>query len=290
MADNTSLVNVGELSKPATVLIEKISDAIGGIFQPWQIRRVAEAEADAERIKAAAQIEITKLERRTLQRFIAEEAKKQINIESITAKALPQVEENAQPQNIEDDWITNFFDKCRLISNEEMQILWSKVLAGEANSPGIYSKRTVNFLSSLDRSDAMSFQSLCNFGWFLENVTPLIYDVDAEIYKRQGITFDSLTHLGEIGLLSFNNLSSYGLVGLPKKVRITYHETPIDIEFENESDNQFNVGRIILSKVGRELAPICGSKPIPEFFDYTLEKWVQEMHLIVSSPLLVVKQ
>ncbi len=28
---------------PRTVLIEKISDAIGGIFRPYQIRRVAEA-------------------------------------------------------------------------------------------------------------------------------------------------------------------------------------------------------------------------------------------------------
>ena len=105
-----------------------------------------------------------------------EEAKKQSNIEEITAKALPQVDENAQPQNMEDDWITNFFDKCRLISDEEMQILWSKVLAGEANSPGTYSKRTVNFLGSLDKSDAFLFQSLCNFCWSIDNIAvPLIY-------------------------------------------------------------------------------------------------------------------
>ena len=32
MPDETSLVNIGELSKPATVLVEKISDAIGGIL------------------------------------------------------------------------------------------------------------------------------------------------------------------------------------------------------------------------------------------------------------------
>jgi len=73
MTDSTALVNIGELSKPATVLIEKISDAIGGIFKPWQIHRVAQAEGEAERIKAVAQIEISKLQRRALQRFIAEE-------------------------------------------------------------------------------------------------------------------------------------------------------------------------------------------------------------------------
>ena len=37
MSDNfeSSLINLGELSKPATVLIEKISDAVGGVFKPY---------------------------------------------------------------------------------------------------------------------------------------------------------------------------------------------------------------------------------------------------------------
>ena len=76
MTDNTSLVNIGELSKPATVLIEKVSDAVGGIFKPWQIRRVAQAEAEAEQIKATSQIEINDLQRRALQRFVARGSKK----------------------------------------------------------------------------------------------------------------------------------------------------------------------------------------------------------------------
>ena len=136
MAQDGSLINLGELSKPATVLIEKISDAIGGIFQPYQIRRVAEAQAQAEKIQAVSRIEITELQRRAVQRFLAEEAIKQNNIESITRRALTDVRENARPEQVEDDWIANFFDKCRLISDDQMQTLWSKVLAGEANSQG----------------------------------------------------------------------------------------------------------------------------------------------------------
>jgi hypothetical protein len=31
MDENTSLINIGELSRPTTVLIEKISDVVGGI-------------------------------------------------------------------------------------------------------------------------------------------------------------------------------------------------------------------------------------------------------------------
>jgi hypothetical protein len=58
MNEGGSLINLGELSKPATVLIEKIAEATGGVFRPFQIRRVAQAEADAEIIKTSAKIEI----------------------------------------------------------------------------------------------------------------------------------------------------------------------------------------------------------------------------------------
>jgi hypothetical protein len=91
------LINLGELSKPATVLIEKISDAIGGIFRPYQIRRISEAEAEAEKLRAVSQIEITALQERAIRRFFVEEAKKQYNIETITGKALPLLEDGANP-------------------------------------------------------------------------------------------------------------------------------------------------------------------------------------------------
>lgn len=290
MTENTSLVNIGELSKPATVLIEKISDAVGGIAKPWQIRRVAKAQAEADKIKAIAHIEIDELQRRALQRFVAEEAKKQSNIEEITAKALPQVKDDAKPENIEDDWITNFFDKCRLISDDEMQALWSKVLAGEANAPGTYSKRTINFLGSLDKSDAFLFQTLCGFAWFFGDVVPIIYDVEADIYTKHSINFNALKHLDEIGLLSFESLGGYSKIHLPKKIRFAYYGNPIDIEFENEKDNQLGIGHVLLSKTGQELAPICGSKPVPGFFEYIIEKWTLKDNLSVSSPIRVRRQ
>jgi hypothetical protein len=191
MNEGSSLINLGELSKPATVLIEKIAEATGGIFRPFQIRRVAQAEADAEMIKASAKIEIADLERRALHRFLHEEAKKQFNIESITQKALPAIHDKARPQEIEADWITNFFDKCRLISDAEMQDIWSKILAGEANAPGRYSKRTVNLLASFDKKDAELFCALCSFVWHLGNEPiAMIYTsayVISPIYTEVGI-------------------------------------------------------------------------------------------------------
>jgi hypothetical protein len=255
-------------------LIEKISDAIGGIFKPWQIRRVAQAEAEAEKIGEITRIEISELQHRAIRRFITEEAKKQENIESVTKKALEGLNEKARPDQVEDDWISNFFDKCRLVSDDEMQSLWGKVLAGEANSPGTFSKRTVNFIGSLDKSDATLFTSLCSYAWFLGDLVPLIYDPEAEIYTKNGINFMALKHLDALSLISFDTVGGYVRRKLPQVIKIFYYGEPVNIRFKSEENNEFQLGRVLLTNTGQELAPICGSQRAPEFHSYVLKKWL----------------
>jgi hypothetical protein len=281
MSDNfeSSLINLGELSKPATVLIEKISDAVGGIFKPYQMVRVAKAEAQADRVRAEGQIEISDLQRRAFHRFLEEEGQKQKNIEDITGKALPQLEENSKPDEVENDWITNFFDKCRLISDDEMQGLWSKVLAGESNSPGTYSKRTVNFLSDLDKSDAELFTRLCGFGWAVGEVVPLIYDEQREIYNKHGINFEALIHLESIGLIQFQQ-TGFQFLKLPKRFKVMYYGVSVLLELPKETDNSLGVGKVLLTKIGKELAPICGSKLVDGFFDYVDQHWKTQGYIL----------
>jgi hypothetical protein len=273
MSSDSPIINIGELSRPATVLIEKISEAVGGLFKPYQIVRVAKAEAEAERVRAESQIQISDLQRRAFYRFLEEEAKKQKNIEEITRQALPQLDDKSKPEQLENDWISNFFDKCRLISDSEMQSLWSRVLAGQANAPGSYSKRTVNFLSSLDKSDAQLFTNLCKFGWMIGRVFPLIYDVHAEIYNKWGINFSSLIHLDSIGLIQFDNLAGYRRSGLPKRFSVLYYGAQTVLELQKETKNEMKIGHVLLTQIGQELAPICGSQPDAEFQEYVLKKW-----------------
>ena len=131
---SNSLLNLGDLSKPADTLIKKIAKGVGGFFGPFQVKRLAKAEAAAAVIKAQSDIQITDLKYRAVHRWIEEIARDQQNMEAITAKAVPQLNKNANPDAMDDDWIVNFFDKSRKVSDSEMQTLWSRILAGEANA------------------------------------------------------------------------------------------------------------------------------------------------------------
>ena len=97
-----------------------------------------------------------------------------------------------------------------------MQILWSNILAGEANTPGRYSKRTINLLGSLDKTDALLFQRLCSFCWGEKATIPLVYDLKENIYSSHGITFISLKRLHEGGFVDFSD-ADFILKNLLKK-------------------------------------------------------------------------
>ena len=269
-----SLVNLGDLSKPATALIKKVSDAVGGIFRPFQIVRVAKAEAEAERVRAEMRIEIIDLHRRAMYRFLEEEAKRQSNIESITSQALPLLNGEATPEKVENDWITNFFDKGRIVSDTDMQRLWASVLAGEANSPGTFAKRTVNLLGDLERRDAELLTSICRFGWILDVFTPLIFDCNLDLYVRLGITFGSLRHLESLGLLSFESM---GLVRkkLPRTIESRYFDKTLTLTFRKDEDNTLEVGQVMLSRAGYQLALLCELAPVEGFFETVQDQWAE---------------
>lgn len=273
MPPDTSLVNLGGLTKPANTLIEKISNAVGVLYEPRQIRRIARAKADAALIEAKSEIERTDLHRRAERRRIEEEAHHQKNMEGITAKALPQLNESAKPDAVDNDWIVNFFDKCRIVSDDEMQGLWSRVLAGEANAPGSYSKRTVNFLSDLDKAEAELFTKLCGFGWQFGEIAPLVFDSEAEIYNGHGINFPTLSHLESIGLIYLSHLTGFSLQKLPKKFSVLYYGRALILEMPHDVDNTLDTGKILLTRIGQELAPISGSKPVEGFWEYVKDRW-----------------
>jgi len=274
MSNGGSLINLGGLAEPANKLIDKISEAVGGLCKPWQIKRVAKAEGEAEIIRAEAHLEISDRERRALTRFVREEDRKQANMEAIAAKALPNVKADAKPDEIETDWIAHFFDKCRLVSNEEMQVLWSKILAGEANSPGSFSKRAIDAVSMLAREDAAIFATLCRYSWQIAQIAyPLVLDVVNPIYNVNAIQYGTLQHLANIGLISFDDIGGYRIGHLPKVVRTSYYGREVDLTLRHDKDNFVPIGCVALSVTGVELSQLCEALPVEGFFEFICDRW-----------------
>ncbi|MCI5165562.1 MAG: DUF2806 domain-containing protein [Candidatus Electrothrix sp. GM3_4] len=266
-----------------TSVIEKVSNAVGVLYEPRRIKKKAEPEA--QKIKELASIELTEIQQRAIDRMVQQEGRKQENIEAITAQAAASLDETADVQNLEEDWVAHFFKNCDIVSDKEMQSLWSKLLSGESFKPGTFSKRTVDFVASMDKKDAEIFTKFCQFSWFEEDWIPLIMEPTDEIYTSSEINFSVLKPLDSIGLISFEATAGYRRMRFGKNATFSYFGRPTIIEFKKDKDNELNLGKVLLTRTGEELAPICGAQRNEKFYEYIIDKWFKA-GLVLHSPLL----
>lgn len=175
-----------------------------------------------------------------------------------------------------------FFKQCDTVSDKEMQSLWSRVLSGEATNPGAFSKRTVDFISSIDKKDAAVFTALCQFVWVIGDPSPLVYDAKNEIYTKHGIDFSTLKHLDSIGLISFEAVGGYRRTGYGKYAQAYYYGTFTAIEFGGDANNEIETGNVLFTNIGKELVSICGSAKNQEFYYYVIKTWFDK-GLVLSS-------
>jgi len=114
-------------------------------------------------------------------------------------------------------------------------------------------------------------------------VLPLIYDHRDKTYVDNGIFFESMKHLDEIGLISFQlPPSGYQRERLPQTQGASFYGKTFEIEFPKPEDNALPIGSVLLSQAGRELASICESAPCPGFQEYVIAKW-RSMGLAVKE-------
>lgn len=83
------------------------------------------------------------------------------NSKGIYEQAKIQFNAHTHEDSIDNDWLHFFFDKAEKVSNKSMQIIWSKMLAGEFNKPGSISRKLMHIISVMDVNSAKSFQTLC---------------------------------------------------------------------------------------------------------------------------------
>lgn len=231
----SSIVDLNEISKPVTKLVEVVSNAVGAIYLPTHTRRMARAEADASLIKIDAEIEVQQLRERAAKRLTQVETRRQSNIESITEKAFDALPKDADSISPDPDWVSEFFNLCQDISDEQLQIIWSRLLAREVSSPGQYSIRTLQLLKTLTNREAVLFgiycSSLIDFLGGKERIHARVIGANGNKYLSGVLGAMDVVHLCEIGLISHKTLRTFATNGRPQEYKtVEYFGKTLNLE------------------------------------------------------------
>jgi hypothetical protein len=154
MLPQIQLKDLAGFSEPMKEFIRAVSYYFERRSEPTRIRNEAAAQADALRIEAQAEADASEIRQRSSLRLRVQEIQNQLNLERIIQNAARQVE--ALPANssgMDEDWLHRFFIEAQEISDERLQALWSKLLSGEFQSPGRFSRRVFRLLKELDPLD-----------------------------------------------------------------------------------------------------------------------------------------
>lgn len=99
-------------------------------------------------------------------------------------------------EKIDSDWLYAWRDHAGKTSNENIQKLWGSVLAGEVQSPGAYSLRTLEFLKGLSQQEAEIIKLIAPFV-----IKSQMIWRDFGVLNDEGISYASLLKLQELGLV-----------------------------------------------------------------------------------------
>lgn len=84
-----------------------------------------------------------------------------------------------------------------------------------------------------------------------------------------------MRHLDDIGLIKLELLSEFSIGNLPKSLRALYYEDEVILELNKENENKIDVGAVVLTKVGAQLAPLTNAQPVDGFMVFVLNRWAR---------------
>lgn len=269
MDPNTAMETIGAGAKAAT----KLGEIVEKVFGPRWTRKQADADAysdqrklqtirenpDMEIVYVNGQLNARErspeaLAYRAGWRMLADAIREENNIENVleaASKELPKVE-SVSDQPVDDDWITRFFAIAKDISNEEMQSVWGKILAGEIASPNSFSLKTLDTLRSISAADAQAFQRLIPL--IVRHGEVHFISSENEILSKYGSSFSDVLLLDECGLVNSSGTLSLNLrVSQNEKEYILGTECLIAIQGLNEETAKVSIGIHSLTKAGKEI-------------------------------------
>ncbi len=269
-------VNLTVKAEGLEVLLKYAASGIGAVagpmLAPWRASREAQAriisahaEADSVRIIADAQaaaqrtfasgssvedaLEISP--EGITQRLEYQERKRQANISAVVREAARELGDKEVIQHEPDhDWAARFFSSVQDVSSEDMRRIWAQMLAGEVETPGATSVRTLATLRNLASSEAKAFSQIAR------------YRIGNFVFPDPNTRYDGYTLplLVEVGLIRSTHEDA-DFIDVSSKPEVIHREPGYILVVEAESPSSTHLRGHEVTRPGKEIAQCIEPQP-----------------------------
>ena len=276
-------------------LVNRFCGGVSALSRPMIRKNDAKIDIEIERLRGIGGIDVSDAEIGALKTVARREINEQQRIATVLGQTALMLENSADARQIEEDWLLLCINFIRQVPDEEMQSMWARVLAGEANQPGSFSKRCLAYIATLSKSEANLFTELSRFivhdgerpALAIPHEERKSSDNLNSIFIEHGITSQSLNLLDSIGLVKYstpfitNNIRVYASNIIPIRYFDEVRAFALPPAHQG-TGYQFIYGMIDLTPLGEELSKLAGPSPVVGFFDYLESAW--NTHGMIRSP------
>ena len=200
------------------------------------------------------------------------------NLINIGVRAAEYIDDS-KPNEIrfENDFFWGMIEHAKEISNEEMQELIAKIIAGEYNRPGSYSMSTLQSIKMLGKEELELFETIACLLINGESIPKNIFSLPDNAKDFLGelkIDFGSLQILQNLGIFLPNDMTRSIENSLKQKFLLQYFDHRII--FEPTHENNFIIKLpdfYALSTTGRQIVKHLNPKFSNKYFSWLKENY-----------------
>ncbi|MBI2278542.1 MAG: DUF2806 domain-containing protein [Candidatus Brennerbacteria bacterium] len=254
-------------SKPVASFSEFISLKL---FGKTIARLKAQAENEYDATKQHGEIERRIQEPFIVQIETAKAYRQYSNLGNVLMKATPLI--SAIENKVEDDndvfW--GLLEHSKEISNEEMQVLIAKIIAGEYNVPGTYSMSTLQTVKMLGKKELKLFERVAGLlvdDYFLPKELFRGQDSVEALMKKMEVDFGDLQTLQSLGLVLPNDMQTTMKNNEKKNISINYFQKRLT--FIPQDDAHLDVKTpafYCLSPVGEQISKHLNPSYVEDYY------------------------
>ena len=258
----TGMEIIALLSNSPTA-ISVVSSVVGGLFTTIFLRRNTSV-AEFEKIKNGQFKEVAdsllKAGKMTYVEYY--QASNFLEVAKKADKYYSEIHHDNNNANYDFDWFVRFYEAVGNISDEVMQDLWAKLLAGEVAEPSSFSLKTIDVLRNLSKQDAELFSLICSHSVMTrgQNFLPH-YDTYLE---KHNIYYTDIMKLNEQGLIFNDGTIGFSIsIGQNPNVLFWNNDLVMTIESSDDKNIEIHIKTYPFTKAGQELAVLV-SKSVSE--------------------------
>ena len=164
------------------------------------------------------------------------------------------------------DWFVRFFEAVGNVSDDTMQNLWAKILAGEIARPSTFSLKTIDVMRNLNKRDAELFIKVCSHS-FMSNIANCSLPNEDEFLEDAGIRYIDIMKLSELGLIFKDSAITLNIC-INDKPRILLENNDLIMMIASASGNseKASIRQYPFTEAGNELSTMISESPSDEEF------------------------